>query len=395
MAAKQKLLWVGEGPAPPNVREAAESRWELIPSDAGIPLSQQLDSTDLALLCANGDTSEGSRLLAMLNELGASSAVGVLLLPAGADEAWEVAAASDRLICACRDAPAHEIAAKLSMADTLQRTIRSLQDELAEARTLAAEARRTLEQMDGQIHLAGQLQQEFLPTRMPEVGSLRFGALFRPVSWVSGDFYDIIRLDETHVGFHVTDVVGHGMPAALMTMFVKKALQTKRIAGNSYQIVPPHIAMAELNADICDQNLASCQFCTALYCVVDTDTLDMTYCRAGHPEGMLISPDGHVEYLSGEGNLLGVFPDATFHQEHRQLHAGDRVVLFTDGAEDALCGVGAANRGRIADIIAPWQELPREELLLRLAAAIDDLSETHLPEDDITIVVMDVEEQAN
>ncbi|MCD6365518.1 MAG: SpoIIE family protein phosphatase [Planctomycetes bacterium] len=313
------------------------------------------------------------------------------VLSAGAEKAWEAATASDRAVCARQDASAEEVAAKPSTTEALQGTIRNLQSELAEARELARQANRTLEEMDGQIHLAGKLQQEFLPTRMPEVGPIRFGALFRPVSWVSGDLYDVIRLDETHVGFHVTDVVGHGMPAALMTMFVKKALQTKRIMGNSYQIVPPHVAMGELNADICDQDLASCQFCTSLYCVIDTRTLEMTYCRAGHPEGILFLNDGQVEYLSGEGNLLGVFPDSTFDSKHRQLHGGDRVVLFTDGAEDALCGVGAANRGRLADFIAPWRELPREELLLRLAAAIDELSQSHMPEDDITIVVMDVE----
>ena len=75
----------------------------------------------------------------------------------------------------------------------------------------------------------------------------------------SNVLYHFFRLDETHVGFYVVDAVGHGMPAALLTMFIRRALQTKRISGNSYQIIPPHVAIGELNVDICQADLSSCQ----------------------------------------------------------------------------------------------------------------------------------------
>ena len=146
-----------------------------------------------------------------------------------------------------------------------------------------------------QIQLAARLQQGFLPRRLPEVGLARFGVLFRPAGWLSGDFYDITRLDETHVGFYVVDAVGHGLPAALLTMFIKRALKTKRIAGSTYQIVPPHVALAELNVDICDQDLASCSFCTAVYCMLDVANHTLTYARAGHPAPVLLRADGRIE----------------------------------------------------------------------------------------------------
>ena len=84
---------------------------------------------------------------------------------------------------------------------------------------------------------------ERMSRRLPEVGPIRFGALYRPATWVSGDIYDVVRLDETHVGFYVADAVGHGMPAALLTMFIKKALLTKRILGHTYEILPPHVSL--------------------------------------------------------------------------------------------------------------------------------------------------------
>jgi sigma-B regulation protein RsbU (phosphoserine phosphatase) len=240
--------------------------------------------------------------------------------------------------------------------------------------------------MDEQMRLAGRLQQDFLPRRMPQVDPLRFAALYRPAGWVSGDLYDVTRLDETHVGFYVADVSGHGMPAALLTMFIKKALQTKRIFGHAYRLVPPDASLAELNADLCDQDLPSCQFCTAVYGVMDVTSLTLTYAGAGHPEPILIRPDGSVALLRSPGGLLGVFPDATFPLRHVRLAAGDRVILYTDGLEGVL-PAGADGRPNVLGAFADWRKLTRQELLVRLAAQIGD----GRTEDDVTVLVMDVE----
>ena len=86
-----------------------------------------------------------------------------------------------------------------------------------------------LTRIDEELRLAARLQQDFLPKELPEVGPVRFHTLFRPAGYVSGDLYDVMRLDETRVGFYMADAVGHGVPAALLTMFIKQALITKEI----------------------------------------------------------------------------------------------------------------------------------------------------------------------
>jgi sigma-B regulation protein RsbU (phosphoserine phosphatase) len=191
------------------------------------------------------------------------------------------------------------------------------------------------------------------------------------------------------VGFYVADVVGHGMPAALLTMFIKKALVTKRIVGNSYEIVPPHVSLGELNRDICQQNLSACHFCTALYCVLDTESLTLTYCRGGHPEPILIRADGSTLRPDGKGALLGVFEEEEFTSSTLQLAPGDRLLLYTDGAEDAL-RTPQTEEAPLERIIRPWLTLPREEMLLKLTAAIDVSAGKHRPTDDVTVMVVDV-----
>jgi len=392
VVAKHKLLWVGDSPAPANVRLAAGERWDLTAVTRSMPLDLQIGQTALAVVGTEQTSSDVARFATLLDELGASGGVTILLLPADATEAWQAAAGRrENFICIRADIPADELATRLAAVADLQGMISSLQAALSTAREQAAGATRAVEQVSEELRLAAKLQQDFLPRRLPEVGAVRFASLYRPAGWVSGDIFDVIRLDETHVGFHVIDAVGHGMPAALLTMFIKKALQTKRIVGNAYQIVPPHVTLSELNTDICEQNLSSCQFCTAVYCVVDTDTLTMTYCRAGHPAPILIRPDGSMDRLDGPGTLLGAVPEATFQSSAVSLSAGDRVVLFTDGTEDVLSRPADNYRARLTDVLRPWAHMPRAELILRLTALLDDVIGDDAPIDDITVVIMDVE----
>jgi DNA-binding NarL/FixJ family response regulator len=125
---------------------------------------------------------------------------------------------------------------------------------LCSAKRMAAHAigrlREHSRQMDEQLRLAQRLQMDFLPRRMPEVSGARFAARLEAAAWVAGDFYDVFRLDERHVGFYVADAVGHGVPAALLTVFVKKSLKTKRIEGHRYELIAPDEALRLLNVDL-------------------------------------------------------------------------------------------------------------------------------------------------
>ena len=391
MGAKSKLLLVGRADVPENLRLAAAERWDIQPYRSDEPLAEQLDGASLAVIHPNGAPDELNQLGPLLKELDCTAVVAIFMLTGKAGSAYAaLCKRKGQFMCVDNDAPVEELAAKLAAAEALQPRIRDLQNELAATRELHANTTRTFEELDEEMRLAARLQRDFLPRRLAEVGPARFGVLYRPAGWLSGDIYDVARLDETHVGFYVVDAVGHGMPAALLTMFIKKALQTKRIVGNTYEIVPPHISLGELNTDICEQNLSSCQFCTAVYGVFDAETSTLVYSRAGHPEPILIHADGELEKLSLPGSLLGVFPQEQYHSRQVQLRPGDRLLLYTDGAEGVFRHDQAAQTRTIEDVFMQSIGMQREEMLLHLAAQIDESQEGTRPEDDITILVMDL-----
>jgi len=388
---KARLLWVGDLPAPAKLREAAADQWVFARYRRGYPLAPQLDNVDVAVLQIDGQSPGDERCGKILQELGDDSAITIVLLPEEAAAAWNATPQPDhRFIALSQDLPTEELKAKLAAIAELKPILSRMRADLALARSHSDRVGAAVANFNEEMRLAARLQRDFLPRRLPEVGPVRFGALFRPASWVSGDMYDIVRLDETHVGFYVADVVGHGMPAALLTMFIKKAMQTKQIVGHSYEIIPPHVSLAGLNTDICEQKLSSCQFCTAAYCVLDTESLTLVYSRAGHPQPVLFRRDGTSERLSGPGSLLGIFPGEQYVSCELQLYPGDRLVVYSDGAEDLFRGPKGSPPADLARVLAPLSALPREELLLQLTEHIDARLADADPEDDITVVIADI-----
>jgi sigma-B regulation protein RsbU (phosphoserine phosphatase) len=184
-----------------------------------------------------------------------------------------------------------------------------------------------------QLRLAGLVQQDFLRTELPDTEKVRWATTFLPAEWVSGDIYDVIRLDEQHIAFYVADVIGHGMPAALLTIFLKQAMVLRESVENNYRIFSPSEVMKNLNVRMTAQKLSGYQFATCCYCLLDTKTQQLTFTRAGHPYPILIRPGEEPERLEIQGSLLGVFGQSDYPQRMIELRSGDKFLLYSDGAE--------------------------------------------------------------
>jgi sigma-B regulation protein RsbU (phosphoserine phosphatase) len=204
-----------------------------------------------------------------------------------------------------------------------------LAEQLAMTKVLA-------DNLTEQLRLAGLVQQDFLPAKLPNTDEVRWASIFLPAEWVSGDIYDIVRIDEQHIGFYVADIVGHGMPAALLTIFLKQALVMRETIDNNYRIFSPVEVMKNLNLRMAAQKLSGYQFATCCYCLLNTKTLQLTYSRAGHPYPVLIRPGKEPEQLQIRGSLLGIFEQAEYVQGTVQLQPGDKLLLFSDGAESFI-----------------------------------------------------------
>jgi phosphoserine phosphatase RsbU/P len=190
-----------------------------------------------------------------------------------------------------------------------------------------------------QLRLAGLVQRDFLPAQLPNGSEAQWAASFIPAEWVSGDIYDVARVDEQHIGFYIADAVGHSMPAALLTIFIKQALAMRETVNNSYRIFAPKEVVKNLNLKMISQKLSGYQFVTCCYCLLNVRTRQMAFARGGHPYPILIRDGEAPRQLEARGSLLGVFDSAEFDQQVVQLESGDKVLLYSDGAESIIGGL--------------------------------------------------------
>jgi len=240
-----------------------------------------------------------------------------------------------------------------------------------------------------QLKMAGHVQRNFLPRRLPNLNSVRWATIFEPADWVSGDIYDIARLDEQHIGFYLADAVGHSMPAALLTMFLKQALKMRETTGNDYRIFGPLEVIKNLNQAMSDQHLAGCLFATCCYCLLNVRTRQLTYTRAGHPYPVLIR-NGEAMQLESRGGLLGVFEHTEFDQQTVQLEPGDKVFLYSDGCEPLVGRHGDDSQFGFSPEFLAILNLPVEKMI----ESFDNLvSKRNLPPaevDDVTAIGLQI-----
>jgi phosphoserine phosphatase RsbU/P len=235
-----------------------------------------------------------------------------------------------------------------------------------------------------QLKMAGRVQRDFLPARLPDSDRYRWGTVFRPADWVSGDIYDVARLDENHVGFYLADAVGHSMPAALLTMFLKHGIVMRETVGNTWRIFEPVEVISRLNVLMAEQGLSGCQFATICYCLLNTATRELRFTRAGHPYPILAGADGTIRTLESRGPLLGVFKDSQYVQEQITLEKGDKLFLYSDGAEGI---VGAADESGAFEFYPRFRSMSRMpigEMITQFDEAAEGYEFADGTRDDIT-----------
>jgi serine phosphatase RsbU (regulator of sigma subunit)/CheY-like chemotaxis protein len=243
------------------------------------------------------------------------------------------------------------------------------------------------QQIDHELELAQRIQASFLPRSLPEVPGTRFAVHYLLRDRVGGDFYDAFRLDENHVGLYVADAMGHGVPASLLTVFVKRGVRAKEVFGQNYRLVPPEEVLQRLNKDLVDQHLSEHPFITMAYALYNHRAGTFRFARAGHPYPLYVPRDGAPTFWRQEGLLLGVV-DAVYPACTYSLHPGDKVLLFSDGIDTGCFEGRSAGAESLFACAVKHRRLPIQEFVDRLARDLFGASEQP---DDLTMLGLEVD----
>jgi sigma-B regulation protein RsbU (phosphoserine phosphatase) len=259
-----------------------------------------------------------------------------------------------------------------------------LNEKTAEVQLINRQLQQAHHQMDLELGWARRLRQSCRPPALTELPHVRFGVCHRPCGHVGGDFFDLFRLDERHVGFYLADAMSHGVPAGLLTAFLKQSMCFKEIVGTQYRLISPDEMLQRLNRDLVDQALAETPFITMVYAVLNFHDRSVAFARAGHPHPVYVPFDGPPHSWPSPGSLLGVF-DTSFPIQRQKLRPGDKLLLFTDGL-----GLQEGSPDATPELLASVERhrtLPAQEFVDQLHT---DLFATATHPDDFTLLAAEL-----
>ncbi len=329
-------------------------------------LKLQQESPDIVLLDLRMPALDGIEVLERIKEKGIAKDIPILVLTVVNDEDLKVKAlglgASDFIT---KPPNPLEIKARIDTYLKLKKITKDLRvyseklEKLVEEKTV--ELRRYVnelekmveekvgvireqnEELQRSIKAAANVQRSLLPSRFPMSKYLKFRSLYVPCEDIGGDFYDVFRIDEQNVGFFVADVSGHGVPSAMISIFLKQEIsyRVKTIIEDSdYSIVKPAELLKMVNKSFIQSGIGEGFFyITMVYGNYNIKSRELIISSAGHHALPIIKrADGKTENIRLESYPIGWFSERAEYKDVKyKLDIGDSLILYTDGLFDLLC----------------------------------------------------------
>ncbi len=276
---------------------------------------------------------------------------------------------------------------KTKSKDELDRVTQAI-NQMIENLGNAASEMKTQARIQGELDAAAIIQKACTPERLPSIDNFEIAAKFYPAREMSGDYFDIIKMDNNYVMFAIADVSGKGVSAAMYANITRVLLRDKEKLHPS-----PIKLLSSLNHSL-GKEFHSNHFLTLSYMVLDLKTNLITYASAGH-EPLILIRKNHtkITFLKPHGypfsELHTDLFDQRICQETVSIHAGDLLFLYTDGLTDAENENGEMfGEDRLYQILLDLHHLPVLEIHELLLKKIKEFRGLALQTDDITMILL-------
>jgi DNA-binding response OmpR family regulator len=243
------------------------------------------------------------------------------------------------------------------------------------------------EEFDFELNLAAEFQETFLPKKeaLKNFIGVKSAYIFKPLLKVSGDFIDIIWLEENKYGYFISDIAGHGLAAALISAMLKVFFS---LYGKD--VLSPQLLFELLNEEFYDY-LKTGEYFTSFYGIYFAEEKKFVYTNANHPAPLLLRvKTGEIVPLNTEGFFVGVQKDSIFREEKVLLEKGDRILFYTDGVIEAKNSKGKGfGEERLKKMYSEGTNSNISELLNHIQESVIEYAEDI--KDDVTIAIIEIE----
>lgn len=274
----------------------------------------------------------------------------------------------------------HEILARVN---SLLR-IKQYRDKLEEHNT----------RLQDELQMARQVQEILIPQNgITDLAGFQIVSHSTPEIEVGGDFFDFWEVEGGRLGIFISDVMGHGVSAALVTVFMKTVVGEIRdqIGNDPAQLLTA--LNARFNRTISSQLF---MFATAFYAVIDLPNGTVSYANAGHPFPLLIHRHQGICESLGSRNLgkgLGLLPDSVYATDNCSFDGRSRILFYTDGAHEVKNPQGEEfGIDRLQEALVGQINQSGTVLVDRLINTIEQFRNDSPTDDDLTLIAVDVGE---
>jgi phosphoserine phosphatase RsbU/P len=244
--------------------------------------------------------------------------------------------------------------------------------------------------MKRDLEIAREIQQMLVPAAPPQVPWVDLAFATRPANTVAGDYYDAFlrstdRMPDVGPLLVVmADVAGKGVPAALLMATFQASLRALAALPE-----PLLDLVAGMNRYASAHSLGGLRFTTAFFAELDGQTGSLEYVNAGHNAPILWRASGSMERLDVGGLPLGIGLESRYGAGHVALERGDLLVVFTDGAVEAVNRLGVEyGEGRLLGKVQASYGASAGVVLQSLMADVNLFVGETPQHDDITYLVL-------
>jgi serine phosphatase RsbU (regulator of sigma subunit) len=237
-------------------------------------------------------------------------------------------------------------------------------------------------QIQSELQVARTLQQSILPSVFPDDTRFNGCAYMRAARMIGGDFFDVFKMDEHHLGVVVADVSGKGVPAAMFMVLVRTLLQ--EVARHSLR---PGECLAQVNQQLLAKNPLSL-FVTMLFGVLDARTGEFVFSNGGHSMPYLLRANGAIEAVATRGSPLVGLLDVAVYRDHKvYLSEQDQVLMITDGVTECFdSNEQVFGEERLLNFLTTKSKTPTKTIVDELIHRLDEFSDGTAPSDDVTVL---------
>ena len=253
--------------------------------------------------------------------------------------------------------------------------------QIMRAQIQLGRARRAERRVEEEEHTqAREIQQALLPKKIPQVRGCEISAAWRPARHVGGDYFDVTELSEGRLALCIADVMGKGVPAALLMSNLQAAIK-------AIEPAEPRELCDRLNRLVFSLTGPG-RLISLFYAVLEMKRKTLAYSNAGQNAPILARGDGSFLRLTDGGAPLGAVEDWAFEQGEVALAAGDRILLFTDGISEAR-GTDGEEFGddRLLALVRKNRALSAAEIQQKVQDAVGWSSGRKF-DDDATLLVL-------